>query len=508
MKKTVSVILSCVLLVGLLVPCVHADDNIGSSYNGQSISLADFLNVGEGTWSEENGVICSDGNAEWLLLQFNTKIEGNYLIEYDVRQEDVNRNLSITTGFEVNHTENYTTSGLTFEMHNLGLGRLYDTAINRVSETAYGGCNNTYGDMETFSPTDEWIHVKFQRVENKFTVDFYDGTARHIECVLEDYNGGYMVLGANPSRKIYYKNITITDNMDVVADVAEPSYPETVGQSIYRLGGNRFGEWTTDGDWSFDGASMTQSAQAAEERIAYLEGEEIRNFKLKFCYEMLSENGGAFGVAFRKSKPGGSYKGMGHAVLCRSDENGDGLTLIDYITSETAGLDGFRHPIEKAGTIELSCSGNEICVWYDGEQIINIASNAYAFGSLGFFTEGCAVKFSEIEIVSDDLMGSDAEDLREWAQTLTPEDAEQRAEALAEYETLTPFQQSFFAPSLLEKLAQSASSEEPAPIAEEPKPKQPPTWAMAASGAVLLASAVTIIVSLAGRKKGKENENA
>lgn len=514
MKRAVSIVLSLVMtLLCMGMTALAQEPGEGNTYNGQSITLSDWNNVGEGSWSENDGVISSDGNAEWLLLQFGTQLQGNYVIEYDVQQENIDRNLSILTGFEVNQSENYTTSGLTFEMHNYGLARLYDTAISRQSEQAFGGCNNPYGGMETYGATTEWIHVRIQRVDNAFTVEYYDGTAHMISCVLEDYNGGYLVLGANPYRKISFKNITITDNMTVDVVIDEPAWPEEVGGSVYQLHDNQYQEWTftTDG-WSAEGDSLTQAQPEDAETSAVLESEELRNFRLSFSYELLSENSGTFGVAFRKAKPDGSYKGLGYSLLFRCDETGGVMTLTDYLAAAEAGLDGRGHPFEAEGTVELACSGNEIYVWLDGELVANVTDNAYAFGSLGFFTEGCAVDFSGIQIQSDDLATDQTRDLIGRAQQLASDDADGAAALLEEYAGLSEFQKSFVPKQTLEQLENAQSSaEQPAeqpdetPDAEAATPEQPETaqspvlWVVIA--AVCAAAAVVIILVCRRKKK-------
>ena len=470
MKKLLTICLAVALLLPVLTQRTFAaDTDTGNTYNGETIPFSDWVNVGEGGWSEEDGVITADGTKEWLLLQYDRQITGNYIIEFDVKQPDKNKNLQIIMGFEVNHGENYTTSGLTFELHNAGIGRLYDTAISRQNQSAYGGCNNTYGGHQTYSATMEWIHVKIQRVENLFVVEYNDGTLYQIQASLDTYNGGYLVLGAQNGRQVSYKNITIQDNLDIELSVEEPTYPEDPGTLTYHFNGNKYGEWITDGDtWTAEGAYLTQTSADAGEKVAYLDTDKIRNFRLTLDYEVLSETEGYFGISLRKSGGGKPYQeALGYALLFQCTADGNLMTVIDYLDGKNAGLDGRSHVFEPAGHVEVSCSGNEICVWLDYELVANISNNSYASGVIALFTQGCSVEFADMEVVSDALISDASAAVIESAGKLMEGDAQGAAAALQKYEALNAFQKSLFPETVkaeLEAMAQAGStgSDQPA----------------------------------------------
>ena len=141
-----------------------------------------------------------------------------------------------------------------------------------------------------------------------------------------------------------------------------------------------------------------------------------------------------------------------------------------------------------------------------------MTDNAYAFGSLGFFTEGCAVDFSGIQIQSDDLATDQTRDLIGRAQQLASDDADGAAALLEEYAGLSEFQKSFVPKQTLEQLENAQSSaEQPAeqpdetPDAEVATPEQPETaqspvlWVVIA--AVCAAAAVVIILVCRRKKK-------
>ena len=332
MKRVLTLCLIAAVLISCLPWFASADEaNLGNTYNGEAIPFTDWVNVGEGSWSETDGVITADGSKEWLLLQYNRKLEGNYIIEFDVKQPDKNKNLQIIMGFECEKGQNYTNTGLTLELHNAGVGRLYDTDISRKNQAAFGGCNNPYGGGQGYGATTEWIHVKIQRVENRFIVEYNDGVLYQITATLEDYKGGYLALGAQTARKMSYRNITIQDNMDVEISVKEPTYPEDPGTRTYHYNGNKYGEWLLDGTtWAVDGAYLTQKSEAEGEKVAYMDTDKLRNFRLSLDYEVLSETEGYFGIGFRKGSGAKPYQqGLGYALLFKCSPDGNTMTMID-----------------------------------------------------------------------------------------------------------------------------------------------------------------------------------
>lgn len=504
MKKLLAICLIAVLFVSCLPFAVWADEAaLGNTYNGEAIPFADWTNISMegGAWTEENGIITANGGCEWLLLQYNRKIEGNYIIEFDVKQPDKNKNLQIIMGFECEKGENYTTTGLTLELHNAGVGRLYDTAINRKNQGAYGGCNNPYGGGQGYGATTEWIHVKIQRVENLFIVEYNDGVLYQITATLEDYNGGYLVLGAQNARQISYKNITIQDNMDVQMSVDEPEYPEDPGTRTYHYNGNKYGEWLTDGDtWTVDGAYLTQTAEPEEEKVAWLDTDKLRNFRLSLDYEVLSGTEGYFGIGFRKGAGAKPYQEtLGYALLFKCTPDGNTMTVIDYLEAGDSGMDGLGHAFELAGHVEISCSGNEICVWLDNELIVNVKNNSYASGVIALFAKGCSVEFSDMEVISDALVSTASAGIVESAGKLTDSDKDKAANALQKYEALNAFQKSMFPEEVKAKLESiaNAGSNAGAPAAGD----QTVIWIIVGVAVVVAAAVVVILIV---RKKNKK----
>jgi len=519
MKKPLSILLATFLLMaGLWGQVIVAEaGDTGNTYNGKTIPFSDWVNVGQGNWSEKDGVITADGSGEWLLLQYEKKISGNYTIEFDVKQPDINKNYSIHVGFEVKKGENFTQSGLTFEVHNYGLGRLYDTVISRQSESAYGGCNNGYGGIQTFNPTTEWIHVKIQRVENKFTVEYYDGTNRLIECTLEDYNGGYLVLGSIPRRKVSYKNITIKDNLDVDIEIKEPSFPEEAGKTKYTFDNNKYGEWVASaGTWTADRTAYTQSSEEDKEMISYLDVKNIRNFSMTLAYEVISEpvkdGQQLFGIGFRKSAAESTYQGLGYTLLFKCSPQGNRMKILDYLDNHDVGLDERSHEFELAGTITLSCSGNEIYVWLDDELIANVTSNSYASGSISLFTIGCSVKFSDITITSDNLISAEAKEIIDTvdslpgADDLTEENRQTVLELQPAYEALNDLQKNLFpteAKSKFEALLTAAEEKGSGIKDSDNNPGGSTLWYIVIGIAVLLILALAIVFILKNKNSKK-----
>lgn len=507
MKRLLAICLTVALLLSGLTLQIFADEAESvNTYNGEVIPFEKWNNIGmDSSWAEENGVITADGGGEWQLLQYDQKISGNYIIEFDVKQPDKNKNLQIIMGFECEHGENYTTTGLTLELHNAGVGRLYDTAINRQNQSAYGGCNNSYGGHVPYSASLEWIHVKIMRVENLFLIEFGDGTQYfEITATLDNYNGGYLVLGAQNARQVSYKNITIQDNLDIQLGVDEPTYPEDPGTLTYNFNGNKYGEWITDGDaWTVDGAYLTQTATDNVEHVAYMDTDKIRNFRLSLDYEVLSETEGYFGIGFRKSGGAKPYQEtLGYSLLFKCTPDGNTLTVIDYLEAGDSGLDGLGHDFELAGHVEISCSGNEICVWLDDELIVNVANNSYASGLISLFSKGCSVEFSNMEVLSDALVSTESAGIVASAEKLAEGDAQGAAAALAKYEALNAFQKSLFPDAVKTKLETMAKASTNNGTQQAGQNSQTVVWIIVG---VVAAAAVAVVAVLMARKK-KHNQ--
>lgn len=185
-----------------------------NTFNGNGIPFSDWNNAGNGSWQEtEQGVITPDEMGEWLLLRYGKDLGKKFRVELDVRQPDTQH--SIMIGFAVEPGQNFTQSGLVLDMHNAGVARIFNWAINSNDESAYGGCNNGYGGSRTFSATTDWVHVIIERDGDHFVVVINDGSGdQKFDFTAEGYEGGYLVLGSNPSRRLQYKDITITKKED------------------------------------------------------------------------------------------------------------------------------------------------------------------------------------------------------------------------------------------------------------------------------------------------------
>lgn len=403
---------------------------------GEAITLDDWSATGDSEWVEQNGIYYTKDLAEYSVLTLNRDLGKTYTIELDVRQHQVSTGWNcINIGFDVNEGEDLTTSGLTIDLHNAGVWRIIDFKDRNNKEVAIGNYDNPFGgDDWTYSCTTQWMHVTIERMNSYYNVTLNDGTEKVIRFETDDYNGGHLCISSVGKRDIMFKNIKIIDEVTSMA-ADDPVYPETIGSTEYTFAGNSFGEWTVTEGWTANGNTLS-AVEADTEQIAYLDLETMRNFRLSLNYEVLSENGGVFGVAFRKKSGGASYQGIGYSLIFKLSEDGNSMTLADYTTSGAAGLDGMAHEFELAGNVTLTASGNEFCVWLNDELILNVTSNSYAFGSLGLYAQNCAVSFSDIKLTSDALLPDvvwDAIDAINEGTQITAE-MQTQLDALTEFE--------------------------------------------------------------------------
>lgn len=374
-----------------------------NTYLGEAITLDDWTANGDTEWVEQNGIYYPKDIVEYSVLTLNKDLGKTYTIELDVRQHQVSTGWNtLNIGFDVNEGEDLTTSGLTIDMHNAGVWRIIDFKDRNNKEVAIGNYDNPFGgDDWTYSCTTQWIHVTIERMNSYYNVTINDGTEKTIRFETDAYNGGRLCISAMGRRDIMFKNIKIVNEVTSMK-AEDPTYPEAIGSTAYTFNGNAFGEWHVTDGWKAEGSSLV-STKTEGEQTAYMDLKTMRNFKLTLDYEMLSENG-VFGIGFRKKSGDASYQGIGYALIFKINEDGNAMTLADYTTSGAAGLDGMAHAFELEGSITLTASGNELCVWLDDELIINVTNNSYAFGSLALFTENCSVDFSNIQLTSDALL--------------------------------------------------------------------------------------------------------
>lgn len=203
-----------------------------NTFNGETIPFTDWQNAGEGSWKQtEEGILTPNSMGEWLLLRYGKDLGKKFRVELDVKQPDTQHQIVI--GFACNEGHNYTQSGLLLEMHNAGVSRVYDWAINSNDEGAYGGCNNGFGGGQGFSKSTDWIHVVIERDGDHFVIEFNDGeSVKKFDFTQAGYDGGYLVLGARPSRQIQYKDVTITTVTDTPVNPNEPPKTGDMGISL------------------------------------------------------------------------------------------------------------------------------------------------------------------------------------------------------------------------------------------------------------------------------------
>ena len=181
-------------------------------------------------------------------------------------------------------------------------------------------------------------------------------------------------------------------------------------------------------------------------------------------------------------------------------KDGNTLTYADYTASGAASLDGQPHTFELAGNVTITASGNEFCVWLDDEQIINVSSNAYAFGTIALYTVDCSVEFSDITITSDDLLSDPAKEIVNAfhsGELLTQEHVQL-------YEELSDFQKSLLPTAVIEALnAVDIPDVQPTdPEPEETLKNGGNLWTIIlVSAAAVAAAAVIVIVILLKKTK-------
>lgn len=461
-----------------------------NTYHGEPITIDDWTALGDSEWAEENGIYYTKDIAEYTMLTLDKELGETYTIELDVRQNQVSTGWNtIMIGFDVNEGENLTTSGLTLDMHNAGVWRIIDFKDRDNKNVAIGNYNNPYGgDRWDYSCTTQWIHVCIERMKNYYSVTINDGTEKTIRFETDAYNGGHLCISSIGRRDILFKNITILDHVTSLA-AEEPTYPEAIGTVTYRFDGNAYGEWIASDGWKAEGSSFT-STIAEGEQTAYLNLETMRNFKLTLDYEMLSEDGGTFGIGFRKKTGSGTYQGLGYALIFKAEPDGSTMTMADYTASGAAGLDGMAHGFELAGNVTLTASGNEFCVWLDGELILNVTSNAYAFGALALFTDGCSVEFANIEVTSDALLPDIVWDVIEAVNA----DGEITPDMAARFSQLSEFEKSLVPANILAKV--EAAQQQPASNGR--------VWIYVAIGCGVAVAAAVVVLLVLKKKKGQK----
>lgn len=420
----------------------------GNTFNGEPIRFDEWRNVGFTNWDEQNGILSPVDLNDFTFLSYERALGDTYTIELDVKQREVSTGWNtIMIAFDVNQGENLTTSGLTLDLHNAGVWRVIDWKNANNNDVTMGNYSNPFGGTLPYTCTTQWIHVKIVREGMYYTVYVDDGNPQISRFETDQFNGGHLVISAVGKRDVMFKNITVKDYVEV--ELGELVYPEDIGVTAYRFDGNAYGEWiSVDQDaWQADGAYFTQT-QTQGERTAYLDTDPIRNFRISLDYEVMSEEGGVFGVGFRKKRGENSYKMLGQSLIFDISAKGNKMTLADYTASGGAGIDGKVHPFELAGSVVVEASGNQFHVWLDDELIINTRDNSYAFGYLALFTENCSVKFSDIEIVSDYLTTDDCK--RVIADAATTGGI--TADTVAVYDRLSDFQKSLLANSVVESI--------------------------------------------------------
>ena len=465
-----------------------------NTFNGEEIPFEQWSNAGFTPWEEMNGILYPVNLTEFGLWRYDRALGDTYTIELDVKQADISTGWNtIMLGFDVNAGENFTQSGLTLDLHNAGVARVIDFTNRENKSVKFGSYDSPWGGSVDYKATTQWMHIKIERLKSYYTVTINDGTEKVIRFETGDYNGGHLVIGAVGNRDIIYKNIHIKDSVDTMAP-ADPTYPESFGTTVYRPNGNAFNEWvpTSEDAWTADGAGFTQTVTEGEQTL-WLDAEPMRNFKLFLNYEVLSEGEGTFGISFRKKTGAASYQGLGYALIFKIGQEENTLTLADYTASGEAALDGVPHVFELAGNVTITASGNEFCVWLDDELIINLNSNAYAYGTISLFTVNCSVEFTDIEITADALLSDDAWDLINACRN----GEEMTQEMRDVYEQLSEFQKSMIPSDV--KLLVEAETE----VIVEPPVEERHSVAPVIIGCGIAALLVIAVIILIARKKKK-----
>ncbi len=473
-----------------------------NTFNGEVIPAGHWSNAGFTPWQEINGILSPVKITEFGLWRYDRDLGDTYTIELDVKQPDVSSGWNtIQLGFDVKAGENFTQSGLTLDLHNAGIARVIDFTNRENKSVRFGSYDSPWGGSVDYSCTTQWIHIKIEKLKSYYTVTINDGTEKVIRFETEDYSGGHLVIGSVGYRDIIYKNVTITDTVTAMAP-ADPTYPEEIGSITYTYQGNAFGEWVpTNADvWTQEDSKLTQTAPEGEQTV-WFNSEPLRNFKLFLNYDVLSEQEGRFGISFRKKTGEASYQGLGYSLIFEIGEEGNTLTFADYTASGAAALDGMPHSFELAGNVTVTASGNEFCVWLDDELIINLNSNAYAYGCISLFTENSSVEFSDISITADALLSDPAWVILDAFRSGEPLTAEHQQA----FEALDAMQQSMM-PEEVKQALEAVSTEETVPaddVQETPVPGNGFVIPVICGAVLLLCAAMVIVLVIRKKRAAK-----
>ncbi len=195
---------------------VTITDTPTNTFNGSTIPFSSWTACGIGTWSQTNGILVPDEITEYNMLRFDTALTKYYTVDMDIKQADTTSGWqTIMLGFDVNPGENFTQSGLVLDMHNAGVARVI-TFANKDNSGAPGSYSNPYGTTIGYGGNTDWFHVQIVRNGSSYTV-----TVRNtpITFTTNDFNGGYLVLGAIGNREVEYKNVTITAHVHTYQEI-------------------------------------------------------------------------------------------------------------------------------------------------------------------------------------------------------------------------------------------------------------------------------------------------
>ncbi len=240
-------VLTCTTIVSFATPA----DN---TYNGEQIDFSMWTNAAFGGWEQkEDGTISPTELTDFTLLRFEKNLGNEYTVELDVKQEDLDSGWqTINIGFDVKEGENFTQSGLTLDLHNAGVARIINYGSANMGASKEGSYDNPYGGNMGYEPNTEWTHVKIARKGADFTVTINNGTEITTSFQTEEYNGGYLVLGAVGCRMVSYRNIQITST-ETYLEIEED--PRAIQEETEGGVNTCFGEAITLDDWSATGDS-------------------------------------------------------------------------------------------------------------------------------------------------------------------------------------------------------------------------------------------------------------
>lgn len=216
MKRRICVILMAVLMItGVTVMSAAA----ANTYNGEPIPFSDWSNAAFAGWEESaDGTLVPTELNDYVMLRLEKDLGEEYTVELDVKQEDTTSGWqTIQIGFEVNAGENFTQSGLVLDLHNAGIARVISLPNAGAGAGVAGSYDNPYGGNIGYNATTNWVHVKIHRAGSDFTVTIHDGEEKTISFTTDEYDGGYLVLGAVGSRMVSYKNVVVKCGADVPA---------------------------------------------------------------------------------------------------------------------------------------------------------------------------------------------------------------------------------------------------------------------------------------------------